>query len=245
MRGAAARPTSPGPAAASRVRTVSAAAAAIAAKRTDGQTAGPTSSRAGGRGSAGAAGAAAGAEGRARRAGLRGVCAFPNCQCIKSVTNAAAPGRVCQRLLPGIAAQCNNGRKAGAPTPHAARPPRLRVRVRLPHARRGSQKQRPGWAPCRFSSRGAGRTRAGRGQPLRHGQTPPAPGSSPSRPHPDGYTKFKVQPNLPETVTEVKKAERELKKTKHPKENQTKNKVYPLSGERIRLSSQVFPITVL
>lgn len=152
------------------------------------------------------------------------MCAFPNCQCIKSVTNAAAPGRVCQRLSPGIAAQCNNERKAGAPPPMPCVLPGSGCGFGCPTRARGSQKQRPGWAPCRFSSRGAGRARA----PLRHSQTPPAPGSSPSRPHPDGYTKFKVQPNLPETVTEVKKAERELKKQNTQRKTKPKLKCTPL-----------------
>lgn len=47
------------------------------------------------------------------------------------------------------------------------------------------------------------------GQSFRQSQTPAKLGSSPSRPHLDGEIKFKVQPNLLETVTEVKKAEQE------------------------------------
>lgn len=168
MRGDAARPTSPGPAAASRVRTVSAAATAIAAKRTDGRTAGrarpPTAAggtrRRGRERPLGTPGQPQGAEGPSAARGAPRVCAFPNCQCIKSVTNAAAPGRVCQRLSPGIAAQCNNERKAGAPPPMPCVLPGSGCGFGCPTRARGSQKQRPGWAPCRFSSRGAGRARA-------------------------------------------------------------------------------------
>lgn len=80
-----------------------------------------------------------------------------------------------------------------------------------PPSRRGTEGPIPP-ALARFSFSEPGRippAARGHGQSFRQSHAPPKPGSSPSCPQLDGQIKCKVQPNLPETVTEVKKAEQE------------------------------------